>query len=565
MKNNHSRSLPNFITTLVLRKYGILNASRILYISGALPDANLIVSKKLMRFVLLLFCLQFTMLSMFAQNSRETIISIDLNQPVEKVSPMVFGQFIEYLGRCINGGVYEEGSSLSDENGFRKDVIQKVKDLNIPILRFPGGTVIKIYHWQDGIGPKAERPKRKNLIWGGMNDNHFGTAEFVEYCHKIGAEPFLVVNMATGTPEEASNWVEYCNGTGDTFYANLRRKHGFEKPFNVKYWAIGNEEYAVTDAGKHQNVEKYIEDSWQYVKMMKLQDPSLKITLVGNSIDLDWSKKVIHDMHSVCDFLSIHLYSIPSDSKYMSLLNSVEAFNIDLNNMRTLIQEVPKTVHDFSSWYRFPPRQEPLKIAIDEWGIWDLNSGKGTGDYNMEYSYNWAHSLAVGKFLNLFQRNADIIGLATWAQTVNVLAPIMTNKSDSYRQTIYTPLQAYRQYTLKNNLPLDVNSPALERLLKAVDATASISDDQKEIVLTVLNLSENEIMPTHVNFKNLAPNKLMQLSEHVCYTAPSLEATNNFGINCVIETKDKILRSSKSGFEVKVKPASINFFRFKLL
>jgi alpha-N-arabinofuranosidase len=478
---------------------------------------------------------------------------------------MVFGQFIEYLGRCINGGIYEEGSPLSDEKGFRKDVLQKVTDLRIPIMRFPGGTVTKIYHWQDGIGPKAERPKRKNLIWSGINDNHFGMAEFVEYCRKIGAEPFLVVNMATGTPEEASNWVEYCNGTGDTYYANLRRSHGFEKPFNVKYWGIGNEEYAVTDAGKDQNVEKYIEDSWQYVKLMKLQDPSLKITLVGNSMDSVWSKRVIHEMHPVCDFLSIHLYSIPSDSKYLSLLNSVEAFNIDINNMRALIQGAPKKVQDFPSWYRFSPRQEPMKIAVDEWGIWDLNSGKGLGDYNMEYSYNWAHSLAVGKFLNLFQRNADIIGMATWAQTVNVLAPIMTNKADSYRQTVYTPLQAYRRYTLANNLPLDVHSPTLEKMLKTVDATASISDDQKEIVITVLNLSENEIMPVHINFSNPVQKKQMQLSEHICYTAPSLESTNNYGRNYVTETKDEMMLNSKNGFEIKVKPASINFFRFKVM
>ena len=514
----------------------------------------------------LLFVLfQLLATSIFAQNSKEASISIDLNRPVEKVSPMVFGQFIEYLGRCINGGIYEEGSPLSDENGFRKDVLQNVKDLNTPLMRFPGGTVIKTYHWQDGIGPKADRPKRKNLIWGGINDNHFGTAEFVEYCRKIGAEPFLVINMATGTPEEASNWVEYCNGTGDTYYANLRRLHGFEKPFNVKYWAIGNEEYAVPDAGKHQHVEKYIEDSWQYIKLMKLQDPSVKITLVGNSIDLDWSRKVIHEMQPVCDFLSIHLYSIPSDSKYLSLLNSVEAFNTDLNNMRTLIQEAPKRVQNFSSWYRFPPRQEPLKIAVDEWGIWDLNSGKGTGDYNMEYSFNWAHSLAVGKFLNLFQRNADIIGLATWAQTVNVIAPIMTSKEGSYRQTIYTPLQAYRQYTLNNNLPLDVNSPTLEKPLTTIDATASISDNQKELVVTVLNLSENEIITTLFHFNNLASAKQVQLSEHICYTAPSLESTNSFGKDCVIETKDKMTQSSKSGFEFKVKPASINFFRFKVL
>ena len=500
----------------------------------------------------------------FSQESREATISVDLNRSVDQVSPLIFGQFIEYLGRCINGGIYEEGSSLSNGNGIRKDVLQKVQDLKVPILRFPGGTVVKIYHWQDGIGPKAERPKRKNLIWGGINDNHFGTAEFVEYCHKIGAEPFLVVNMATGTPEEASNWVEYCNGTGDTYWANLRRSHGYEKPFNVKYWGVGNEEYAAADAGKHQKVEKYIEDAWLYVKLMKLEDSSLKITLVGNSTDLEWSKKVIDEMYPVCDFLSVHLYSIPSDSNFFTLLNSIEAFNTDFKTMRTLLQKVPVKVGNFSSWYRFPPRQEPLKLAVDEWGIWDLNSGKGRGDYQMEYSYNWGQALAVGKFLNLFQRNADLIGLATWAQTVNVLAPIMTSKEGSYCQTIYTPLIAYRQYTLNNNLPIEVNSPLLGNALKTLDATASISDDQKEVVVTILNLSESEIIPVHFNFSNLDQSKRLQLTEQVCYTAPTLESTNDFGKNCVTESKNTLLQSSKNGFDYKLKPASINFFRFKV-
>jgi alpha-N-arabinofuranosidase len=165
----------------------------------------------------------------------------------------------------------------------------------------------------------------------------------------------------------------------------------------------------------------------------------------------------------------------------------------------------------------------------------------------------------------LFQRNADVIGLATWAQTVNVLAPIMTSKEGSYSQTIYTPLQAYQRYTLQQNLPIEVTSPVLEKVLKTVDAIASVSEDQKEIVVTILNLSEKEIMPAHINFSNLNGNKQIQLTEHISYTAPSLESTNDFGKNCVTEIKNKMMQNSKNGFEAKLKSASINFFRFKML
>lgn len=517
-----------------------------------------------MKKLIVILCVQIFVMNLYSQERSNAKITIDLHQEKEKISPLVYGQFIELLGRCIDGGIYDKNSSLSNEQGFRKDVLEKVQELNTPLLRFPGGTVIKIYHWKDGIGDQEARPKRKNLIWGGIMDNHFGTAEFVHYCREIGAEPFLVVNMSTDSPTDAADWVEYCNGTEDTYWANLRRSHGYKEPFNVKYWGIGNEEYAEPDAGKHQNVDKYIEDSWHILKLMKLQDPTIKITLVGNSDDLDWSRKVVSQMHPVCDFLAVHFYSMPWDSKYTTLLRSVEQYNAKLDSMRAILKEVPLQIHDFSQWYRFSPRSEPLKLAIDEWGIWDINSGKGSGVYNLEYPYNWSHALAVGKFLNMFQRNADIIGLATWAQTVNVLAPIMTTNEGSYCQTVYTPLHAYRQYSQKNNLPIEVATPELEDNLKMMDVTASVSDDKKEIVISILNLSENEAVKTNISFSNLGNSKQLQLTNQIIYTASSLESVNTFEHNIVKETKINKIIKFKNESEFTFQPASINFLVFKI-
>ena len=153
-----------------------------------------------------------------------------------KVDEKIYGQFIEHILTCINGGIFNPKSKFSDKNGIRNDVVEKAKELAPPILRFPGGTVMCQYHWEDAIGPLEERITRKNLIWGGELDPSFGTAEFVMFCRRIGAEPMICVNMASGTPEEAGNWVEYCNGTGNSYYAQLRRRHGYEEPFHVKYW-----------------------------------------------------------------------------------------------------------------------------------------------------------------------------------------------------------------------------------------------------------------------------------------------------------------------------------------
>jgi alpha-L-arabinofuranosidase len=513
-----------------------------------------------MNYKLLVFV--FASFQLFSQ--KESSITINLAQEKTAISPMMYGQFIEYLGRCIDGGVYEEGSPLSDENGFRKDVLESVKALDIPIMRFPGGTVTKIYNWKDGIGDTATRPTRKNLIWGGTIDNHFGTAEFIKYCRLIGAEPFLVVNMATDSPMSAAEWVEYCNSSEDTYWANLRRSHGYEEPFNVKYWGLGNEEYAEPDAGIHQNVDDYIKDSWHFLKLMKLQDTTIKIAVVGSAEDLSWSREVVKEMHPAIDFLSVHFFSMPWDDSYKTLLKSVDMYAKSLDSLRVVLAAAPEEVTDFSRWYRFPSRQDKLTLAIDEWSIWDMKSNKGKGDYQMEYDYNWAHALVVAKFLNMFQRNADIIGFATWAQTVNVLAPIMSTPEGSYKQTIYTPLHAYRHLSKGNYLPIEAISTESKEAPKCLDVTATISDDGSQIVVAIINVSEKESNSIEFNFDNLGNGKKIQLIEQRNFTSTSLEAVSTMNKNVVIETKNTKLVDVKKKIVLEIPAASINFYEFEI-
>ena len=162
-------------------------------------------------------------------------IKVDLDRKLGNVDRRIYSGFIEHLGRCIYGGIYEEGSPLSDAHGFRSDVIKAVQPLQMPLLRWPGGNFVSGYHWEDGIGPKDQRPRQMELAWFGEESNRFGTDEFMEYCRTIGTEPYLCVNMGNGTMDEARAWVEYCNGTGNTYWANLRRKNGHEEPYGVKY------------------------------------------------------------------------------------------------------------------------------------------------------------------------------------------------------------------------------------------------------------------------------------------------------------------------------------------
>ena len=223
------------------------------------------------------------------------------------VNPMVYGQFIEHLLNCIDGGIYDPDSQFADAAGIRTDVLEKAEALQPPILRFPGGTVMCLYHWEDAIGPLETRRRRRNIIWGGEIDPGFGTAEFVAYCRRLGAEPMICVNMASGTPEEAGSWVEYCNGTGNSHYAALRRAHGYPEPFNVKYWCIGNECYAEPDIGIQNDVQVYIRDAREFIKFMKLNDPAIKTVLVGCD-DMAWNRAVLDALHPMADYLSYHHY-----------------------------------------------------------------------------------------------------------------------------------------------------------------------------------------------------------------------------------------------------------------
>jgi alpha-L-arabinofuranosidase len=196
-----------------------------------------------------------------------TRVSIDLGRRLGTVDRRIFGQFIEHIGRCIYGGVYDEGSPLADARGFRRDVLDAARPLRIPILRWPGGNFVSGYHWLDGVGPRDRRPRRSELAWYAEESNRFGTDEFIEYCRVLGTEPFICVNMGSGTMDEAQAWVEYCNGTGNTSWANLRRQHGHAEPYRVRYWGLGNEMYGGWQIG-NMNAHDYVKKARAFAMVM---------------------------------------------------------------------------------------------------------------------------------------------------------------------------------------------------------------------------------------------------------------------------------------------------------
>lgn len=431
--------------------------------------------------VLLLLAMQLS-----AQNS----INIDTKTSLGKVSPLIFGQFIEYMGRDIEGGIYDPQSSLSDANGIRQDVLEKAKELAPTMIRFPGGTFVKTFHWMDGVGPKDQRRPSKNLIWGGINTFQFGTCEFVEYCRAIGCEPVLVVNIATGTPDEAAAWVEYCNGTENTYYANLRRSHGYPEPFNVKYWALGNEEAAEPDAGRHQDPKKYVTDVWHFIKLMKLTDPTIELIADGERGLPGWNRTVIEGLDGAVNYISFHAYIGTDSGRPYSIFHKINAVEHELAEFHQLMRSCSQdSVTTWKKWYRFPPRRQPLKMAVDEWGIWEYQDPP----YGTTNTYEWRHALATACFLNTLLRCSDFVAMANWAQMVNILAPIMANEQTSIRQTVFYPLREYRFHALGEIVKTETTSPAVDGSLQALNAVCTMRDQGGELTIFVVNVSSQTV------------------------------------------------------------------------
>jgi alpha-N-arabinofuranosidase len=350
-------------------------------------------------------------------------IAIDLARRLGTVDRRIFGNFIEHLGRCIYGGVFEEGSPLSDARGFRQDVLEAARGLRIPVLRWPGGNFVSGYHWLDGVGPAADRPRRTELAWYAEESNRFGTNEFLEYCRVLGTAPYICVNMGSGTMDEAQAWVEYCNGTGNTHWANLRRAHGHPEPYRVRYWGLGNEMYGSWQIG-HLSPEDYVKKARAFALVMKRTDPEIELIGCGHNGWSDWDQIVIDGLAPIIDWYSIHLYTGQADH-YTTVFQSHQAERA-VRICAALIERA-----------RYTQRlSHPIAIAFDEWNVWYRTRTDEDRKSGIEERYNLSDALAVATYLHGFIRHCQVVRMANLAQLVNAIAPIFTSRAGLFLQTI---------------------------------------------------------------------------------------------------------------------------------
>ncbi len=466
------------------------------------------------------------------QNAR---IKIDVDRTIGQIDRNLYGNFVEHLGRCVYGGIYDPCSPQADAKGLRKDVLQLVKDLDVSIIRYPGGNFVSNYHWLDGVGP--QRTPRMELAWARLETNQFGTHEFMEFAKAVGAEPYFAVNMGTGTIEEAQRWVEYCNVKEGPYCAELRRQHGFPEPYNIRYWSLGNEMDGPWQMG-HLNAEDYSKKALEAAKLMRRTSPNIQLIAAGSSnyrqgADPDyWNSTVLHELRDVVDYIALHIYVGNPENNYYNFLATPLVVEQRTRVVKGMIER--EMVHANR------PDRGPIRIAWDEYNVWyrARTGAARQGTRALEEHYNLEDALVVAGFLNAFVRNADIVKMANMAQLVNVIAPIFTNDKASFKQTIYYPLQLFSQNVTGTSLDVFVScqtydterfglglgeTTTIQKAVPYLDVSASIN--RGELALCVVNRHKDNAITTDILCQEgqfAGPLKVFEV------TGPDIKAENDF-------------------------------------
>ncbi len=454
---------------------------------------------------------------------------IDKDYIIGATDPRLFGSFIEHLGRAVYTGIYEPGHPNADGQGFRKDVLDLVKGLKVPIIRYPGGNFVSGYNWTDGIGPVKERMKRLDLAWKSIEPNEIGIDEFIDWCRKAGSQVMEAVNMGTGTPAAAGNLVEYCNHPSGTYWSDLRRKNGHEQPHNIKVWCLGNEMDGPWQICRL-TADDYGKKALETAKIMRWIDPNIEIVACGSSgawmpTFPEWDRIVLEYLYDQVDFISLHSYYGHDDTDN---LGDFLASFVDMDNF---IHTIASTADYVKAKKR---SRKTMKLSFDEWNIWaDRNQTYDTWDFakpRLEQSYNLADALAFGGLICTLLNNADRVKMACLAQLVNAIAPIYTKPGGPViKQTTYYPFQQVSAYGRGEVLKPILTCPKYDSKIygdvPVLQTAVVFNEETKEISVFILNCDLGEDVEITLDFRSFGS---VQPLEHVVLNGSDLGATNSF-------------------------------------
>ena len=456
---------------------------------------------------------------------KTTTVTLHSGFSIGAVDPRIFGGFLEHMGRAVYQGVYEPESAHADEHGCRRDVLDALEHLDMTVMRYPGGNFASGYHWMDGIGPAQSRRVVRELAWQSIEPNQFGTEEYLRLCREMNWTPMLTVNLGTGTPEEARNWVEYCNAPAGTRYADLRAVHAQEAPHGVKLWCLGNEMDGPWQLG-HVPADQYAIRAQQAAKMMKDVDPDLELVACGScNVNLptymEWDRSVLEYLGDWADYISLHRYvgnHADDTSDYLAITNSIDR----------QIEEMDAVCRYVQALHRSKKR---AYLCFDEWNVWYKNmqkDGKGKfAPHLIEEVYNLEDALVVAGFLHSFVRHADVVKIANIAQIVNIIAPILTRGDDMLIQSIFYPFEMFSRRRHGVSLRPAVAGPGYESAscgyVHDIDVSAILGDGCLHLFLTNRNLTEPVSIEIALLDRAIVANRDAEL-----LSGPDPKAANSF-------------------------------------
>lgn len=460
-----------------------------------------------MKKVLLAVLIGFFVQAAYAQNK----VVLNVNEAKVVIDKNIYGHFAEHLGRCIYDGFYVgENSSIPNTNGVRNDVIKALKDLQIPNLRWPGGCFADNYHWKDAIGPKSERKPLENMSWGNIReDNSFGTNEFLNLCELLGAEPYLAVNMNSGTVQEAVEWVQYANhANGTSYLTDLRQKSGRDKPWNVKFWGIGNESW---DCGGQMRVDHYVDLYRQFSTAITSYGNTEKLFRIavgpGSPDDYPWMEGVMKDIPPRrFEGVSVHHYSVINwNQKGSSFAFTDEQYFKTMQQAWGMEEFI---VRNSEIMDKYDPKKR-VALVVDEWGGWYETDATGKGELYQQNTIRDA--MIAGLTLNIFNNHADRVRMANLAQTINVLQSVMLTKGEKMILTpTYYVMEMYKVHQDATLIPAQVTSTEFivnGESLQAVTASAS-KDKAGKIHISLTNIDNKNSQQVEIQTGDVAPKQV---------------------------------------------------------
>jgi alpha-L-arabinofuranosidase len=475
-----------------------------------------------------------------AGESNETTITLKLDQAKSRIAPEIYGQFAEHLGHCIYGGIWVgEDSPIANTRGIRNDIVAALKEIKVPVVRWPGGCFADEYHWKDGIGPRDKRPKMINTHWGGVvESNAFGTHEFLDFCEQAGTQPYVCGNVGSGTVAEMMEWVEYMTSDADSPMANLRRQNGREKPWKIKYFAVGNESWG---CGGGMRPEYYADVFRRYNTFVKNYPGNqlYRVACGPNSVDYNWTEVLMKNVGTRMQGLALHYYTLPTGD----WAHKGSATNFDeAAYHKTLVNalKIEEIIDKHAAIMDRTDRQKKVGLVVDEWGNWyDVEPGTNSGFLYQQNTLRDA--LTAAMTLDILQDHADRISMANIAQMINVLqAMILTDNEKMVLTPTYHVFDMYKVHQGATLVPLETKSPNYtlgDAAVPAVHASASRNSDGS-LNISLVNLDARRAM--HVSAS--VPHTTTFAGRIL--TAPELTIHNTF------ETPDAVKPSRFDGAKI---------------